>query len=79
MLLSLIISLVVLGVGIDAFRACARTEEAVVAEALWQVLAIVGVGAWMIFALLEALRVIKNEKENKSMGCGGKGADRLPE
>jgi xanthine/uracil permease len=64
-LLSFVISLVLVGIGLDAFRACARTEEAVVAEALWQVLSIVGVGAWMISALLEALRVIKNEKENK--------------
>jgi hypothetical protein len=71
MLLCLIIIFVVFGVGIDAFRSCTRTEEAVIAEALWQAFSVTGIAAWMVFAGCEAIQVMKNEKER------GSDADRL--
>jgi T4 superinfection immunity protein len=71
MLLSLIIIFVVFGVGIDAFRSCARTEEAVITEAVWQAFSVTGIAAWMVFAGCEAIRVMKNEEER------GSDADRL--
>ena len=71
MLLSLIIIFVVFGVGIDAFRSCACTEEAVITEAVWQAFSVTGIAAWMVFAGCEAIRVMKNEEER------GSDADRL--
>jgi Superinfection immunity protein len=68
MLLYLIIIFAVFGVGVDAFRSCARTEEAAIAEAVWQAFSVTGIAAWMVFAGCEAIRVMKDEEENAPLG-----------
>ena len=77
MLLTLMISLVVLGVGIHVFRSCARTQSAAVAEELWLIFSITTIAGWMMFAGCEVMRAMKNEKENKIVVRGGSDADRL--
>ena len=69
MLLTLMISFMVVGVGIDVFRSCTRTQDAAFAEELWLTFSITAIAGWMVFALLQAMRVMKNEKENKTIGC----------